>query len=71
MLARLPYLGLLLLPLIATGCVGDYVIFPGPGGIILLIAVIVVVAGINKLWGQQINHALAKMASAWMKGRER
>ena len=73
MFSRLPHLTPLLL---ATGCVGDYVIVPGPGGIFLLLIVVMAalvafISIIDRLLGRKINRTLAKMASAWMKGRER
>ena len=44
--AKLPLVFSSFLSVLAAGCVGDHVIVPGPGGIILLIAVVVaLVAG--------------------------
>ena len=72
MSVRFPLAFSLFSPILAAGCAGNYVIVPGPGGIFLLIAIIVaIVAGINKLWGRQINRSLAKMANAWMEGRDK
>ena len=74
--ARLLYLVLPLLLLSAPGCTGDNVIVPEPGGIILslivVMAVVVTVVGVvDRLLGRKINRTLARMANAWMRGRQR
>ena len=43
----------------------------GLGIFLLIFIVFLIVAGINKRWGRQINGAAARMASAWMRGRQR
>ena len=64
----------LLVPLIFNvGCIGGHVIVPRGLVILLIIALmavlVAIVAGVNKLWGRQINRTLNRMANGWMEGK--